>query len=744
MQTPFLTKTVVTETSTSRNAAETTANRPVSVWHLLKCRSNLSRCVAALLVVHLGIASTVAADEGTDFFESKIRPVLVKHCYECHSREFNQAKGGLLLDTRESSRRGGDSGAAVVPGKSSESLILEAIRYESFEMPPQTKLPEEVIAHFSKWIEMGAPDPREETSAPIKARSKAEIDWTKAKEFWSFSKPVKHQLADEHQHRIDGFIEEKLHSQGFSLNPPADNRALLRRLYFDLIGLPPEPEEVEAFNTLALENRDKAIQVTVDKLLASPHHGEKWASLWLDIARYAEDQAHIVGNNKALFYPNAYKYRDWVIQSFNDDLPYDTFVRLQLAADMLTPDSPEDDIALGFIGLGPKYYRRGAPEVMADEWEDRVDVVTRGLLGLTVACARCHDHKFDPIPTEDYYALAGVFASTEMWNRPFNADTEAEKSGQAKNPDESIHIIRDKNVHDINVFIRGDVNSKGEVVPRRFLQVLSTQETAPFQQGSGRLELANQIVSADNPLAARVIVNRIWGEYFGHPLVSTPSNFGQLGDQPTHPKLLDDLAVRFMENGWSLKWLQREIVTSRTYQQSSDLSEPGRTQDPANQLLGRMNRRRLSIEQWRDALLKVTGELDSSIGGPSITPDKIDETRRTVYSERSRFQLNSMLALFDAPDPNAHAARRVETTTPLQKLFVMNSPFMVARSEGFSKRVQQASENIDEQITFAYQTLFSRPPTEAEMQLGRDYIDGNGWPLYAQVLLASNEFFILD
>jgi hypothetical protein len=545
---------------------------------------------------------------------------------------------------------------------------------------------------------------------------------------------------------------------------------LIRRLSFDLIGLPPTPEQVGAFVN---DRSPKAIEKLVDRLLASPHYGERWASMWMDVSRYAEDQAHIVGNDRSLTFPNAYLYRDWLIKAFNADVPYDRFIKLQLAADVVEPDDQGNHVALGFIGLGPKYYRRNAPEVMADEWEDRVDVVSRGLLGLTVACARCHDHKFDPIATEDYYALAGVFASTEMYNRPLKTlaneppkieKRKGKKKRRRNNPDNAMHVIRDGNVRDLPVYIRGNHKTPGAIVKRRFLEVLSPGGVKSFEKGSGRLELANAVIDRNNPLTARVIVNRIWAEHFGQPLVATPSNFGQLGERPTHPRLLDDLAVRFMENGWSLKWLHREIVLSATWRQSSRIADSTsntklnpqsaipnpQSPDPANRLLGRMNRRRLSVEAWRDAVLFVSGRLEQTIGGKSVDPQKPDIRRRTVYSQVSRLELNRMLAMFDHPDPNAHAEKRAETTTTLQKLFVLNSPFMVRQSEAFAKRCVSAGGSDSERILFAYRTAYGREPTAAELQLGLDYLgpEDNGhtarWEQYTQVLLAANEMLMVD
>jgi hypothetical protein len=625
---------------------------------------------------------------------------------------------------------------------------------------------------------MGAPDPRH--SAPGAAAVKSSIDLAEARQFWAFQPPKRHpapvvQKGEWVQRPIDAFILARLEASQLQPSAPADRRMLARRLSFDLIGLPSSPEEVEAFER---DDSPKAYENLVERLLASPHFGERWARLWLDVARYAEDQAHIVGNDKSLFYPNAYLYRDWVIAALNDDVPYDRFLKLQLAADLM--EEPEQLPALGFIGLGPKYYRRNAKEVMAEEWEDRVDVVTRGLLGLTVACARCHDHKFDPIPTEDYYALAGVFSSTEMFNQPLDGTKETEKKGQAKNPEEALHIVRDGNVADLPVFLRGNVENEGPPAPRHFLQVLSTETPKPFTHGSGRLELAEAIVDPQNPLTARVLVNRVWGEMFGRPLVATASNFGKLGEPPTHPELLDDLAVRFMENGWSLKWLLREMAMSATYQQSSiancgvriaeleqgsslptsnpnseiqnlksEIQNP-QSLDPANTLLWRMNRKRLDVERWRDAILSVAGRLDPAVGGPSIDPQQPEETRRTLYARISRLDLNDMLSLFDFPDPNAHSDHRNATTTPLQKLFVLDSPWMVRQADALAERLErEGGASTEARIDFAYRLLYNRPPRQEEMTLVVEYLgpeEGRQerWREYAQVLLAASELLFVD
>ena len=718
----------------------------------------------AAVVVALTASPVSSADKkssaGIEFFEKKIRPVLVAKCYKCHAG--NQLKGGLRVDTRDGIRRGGESGPAVVPKNTQKSLILEALRHESFEMPPKEKLSKRVIADFVTWIKLGAPDPRKEKAGKVLPIKKTDIDFKQARRFWSFTPPQLHKAPPVKNRSwsrtgIDPFVLAKLEKNGLAPNPRADARTLIRRATYALTGLPPTAKEVDAFVRASKSDPKQAYAKLIDRLLNSPHYGERWARMWLDVSRYAEDQAHIVGSNSSLFYPNAYLYRDWVIKSLNADMPYDKFLRLQLAADLYTPQDQTDDVALGFIGLGPKYYRRNAPEVMADEWEDRVDTVSRGLLGLTVACARCHDHKYDPIPTTDYYGLAGVFAGTQMYNRPLKkpAKTQAvkkkakKKSRRRKNsPANSLHIIRDGQPRDLNVYIRGNHKTKGPLVKRRFLTILSPGKPIALTDGSGRKPLAEAIVDSKNPLTARVIVNRVWAVHFGKGIVSTPSNFGQLGSRPTHPRLLDDLAVRFMKNGWSLKWLHREILLSSAWQQSSDLVPRNVAADPDNKLLWRANRRRLGVEAWRDTLLAASGRLDRTVGGKSIDPQKPDSVRRTVYARISRLKLNAMLVMFDHPDPNAHAAKRVETTTSLQKLFVLNSPFMVKQAEELAKRIQAADSTTAGRIDFAYRRLFGRVPSDDEARLAKTFVESatskSAWEQYSQVLLASNELLFVD
>ena len=544
---------------------------------------------------------------------------------------------------------------------------------------------------------------------------------------------------------IDMFVASAAKDRGLALSSEAKRRVLFRRLSFDLTGLPPEErllgEESGGWGGLPVEK-------FVDALIASPRFGERMASMWMNVARYAEDQAHLVDDRVETFYPNAYLYRQWVVDAFNADMPFDRFVRLQLAADLYDFARREDLPALGFIGLGPKYYQLNRLEVMADEWEDRVDTVTRGFLGLTVACARCHDHKFDPISTEDYYALAGVFASTELVNVPYGEAPEEVAADDKRRLLYTVHVVRETEPRDLNVFVRGDVERKGAVVPRRFLSLFYSGEPPVFTEGSGRKELAEAIVSPENLLAAKVYVNRVWQVFFGHGLVRTPSNFGALGESPSHPGLLDRLAERFVDQGWSTKRLVREIVLSATYRQSSRNNKVFAEVDSENRYLWRMNRRRLTVEMWRDSMLFVAGNLDYE-GGRSMELDDPQNRRRTLYGRVSRLKLDPLLQRYDYPDPNVHSGKRAVTTTPLQKLFSLNGGFVIKQARIFARRLQREADNNQERIRKAYRHLFFREPGEEEMRLGLDFLareeeSNSRWDLYGQTLLISNEALYID
>ncbi|QDU92925.1 DUF1553 domain-containing protein [Lignipirellula cremea] len=1062
------------------------------------------RIVCAVSFLLLGAAGAFADEQaGIDFFEAKIRPVLVQHCYECHAADSKPLQGGLRLDSRQAMRQGGDSGAAVTPNSVDDSSIVAALRYEDYEMPPKGKLDDAVITDFVKWIEMGAPDPRE-GEAPVAVAS---IDFDKAAEFWAFQPPQKAPLppvqqADWPQNPIDYFVLAQLEQSGLRPVPAADRRDMIRRASFDLRGLPPTPEETAAF--LADESPE-AYRRLIERLLESPHYGERWGRYWLDVARYAEDQAHTFAVKPST---SAWRYRQWVIDALNADMPYDQFVRYQIAGDQLE-DTPGFDryVALGYFGLGAVYYKNSdKAKAEADELDDRIDTLTRGFLGLTVSCARCHDHKFDPIPTRDYYSLAGIFKSSPLANVPL-AEPEvvraydmgqrdlklAEKNladrttglreafaeehasqiaaymlairrqqtaaagkkslsngklaeatgleeeflklwinflgprfrgkhpalaawealpaptadedpsapsdqvkqvaaalqaevvavlkkrdgdqpkeapakvnggkpiyaspvltaqqpqakidvplagarqlflvitdaGDGKNTDHAnwaepkivtadgvlkltdlewktvyighgkvhanhsisggvlqigetkypdgigahapclisvelpegaerfqatvglnssatrdgspasvefmvftstpppeltqdssgaapakpdapklskpqaellkavfadgglfrlgdkqleetlqseqvqelaslrdkveeakqaapplypqAHAIRDANPQDLPVFLRGNPAHPGEPAPRQFLRILSGEDRTPYSHGSGRLELADDIASPGNPLTARVIVNRVWQQHFGRGLVGTASNFGHLGERPSHPQLLDWLAVDFMEHGWSLKHLHRTIMLSAVYRASSENSDQNAEIDGDNRLLWRMSRRRLDVEAWRDALLAASGNLDRTLGGENAP---LTGNRRTVYARISRHNLDELLRLFDFPDANVTSAKRTVTTVPQQQLFVLNSDFIIKQAQSLAKRLQAEADTDEARIDRAFQLLYARLPEPDERQLGLDFLAASAvdakeqkidpWQQYAQALLSLNEFMYID
>ena len=778
-------------------------------------RAGLVRIIALALVALL--PAGIRADDGLDFFEKKIRPLLAEHCYACHSAEAKKSKGGLRLDTPDAIRTGGDSGP-VVKAKDETSLLLQVVTHAKDvpAMPPEKKLPDAAVADLKKWVALGAP-------LPAASNTASRPD---PKQHWAFQ-PAAEQPAPAVSDpkwpltKADSFVLNKLDERKLRPAPAADRRTLLRRVYFDLIGLPPTFERAEAF---AADTRPDAYERLVDELLASPRFGEKWGRHWLDVARYAEDHSTSEVTCKPPRFP--FRYRDWVIAAVNADLPYDRFVRLQLAADLLPNTKPEEYAALGFLGLSPVYHKepRLAKDVvagiLADEWDERVDVITRGFLGLTVACARCHDHKFDPISTRDYYALAGVLANTQLAERPLTPDADdaqnaltsvrldlldatlragavkemrktvvKDKSdavafdGRVKALDAKVaelkerekkldtasaaNVVRDAGTwvngddpdftvidykpgqfRDLPVFVRGDAARPGAIVPRRFLTALSPGEPKPFQSGSGRRELADAIVTDAAGLTARVFVNRVWGWVFGRGLVATPSNFGTLGDKPTHPELLDDLAARFVANKWSLKWLVRELVLSAAYRQSSRHDEQAAGVDPDSKWLWRAPRKRLELEQWRDATLQVSGQLDLNGSGPSDNLDSPKSVRRTVYGKVSRDKPADIHRLFDLPDPKTHGEKREATTTPVQQLYYLNSPFVRQASAALAKTV--AGKSTTDGITELFRRVYLRDPTTSEretaVKLIRPAKDGDKptWELLAQVLLAGNEFVFLD
>jgi hypothetical protein len=831
--------------------------------------------------------------------QDQVRPLLAKSCFGCHT---GAAMGGLRLDSREAVLKGGKSGAAVVVGKPEESLLVKAIEHshERLKMPPAGKLSDGEIKVLKDWVRDG-------------------LVFPDATVFWSFQ-PVKKVTPPEVKNAkwvrnaVDRFVLARVEKEGLQLARMADRRTMLRRVSYDLTGLPPTPEETRAFET---DRASNAWEKVVDRLLASSHYGERWGRYWLDVARYADDKLNSTQDEP---YTNSFRYRNWVIDAFNRDMPYRDFVKAQIAGDLI---GKEYAAGTGFFALSPE---------MQDE---RVDALTRGFLGLTVACAQCHDHKFDPIPTKDFYSLQGIMNSSELDELPLAEasvveawkarkkdleivekrikdfyDTQGRVLGEAlasqtsrylmgtqgvgdlkaldeetlarwkkyvgserlyhpflnqfrllvkakapeaelwvearkfeelvlaiheekKLVDEKNKVLlgvdptrndlsqtqlvameRDRTVlwrdlfersitdaggafnygsgvmyygkgtierflsgtwkayleeqklleaakkkalpeqypflqtlkdkekpADMKVLIRGDRNNQGEVAPRRFLSALSGKERALFHQGSGRLQLAEAIADGQNPLTARVIVNRVWQQHFGRGIVNTPSNFGQLGERPSHPELLDYLAAEFVEQGWSLKKLHKQILMSATYGLSAEVVEANQAKDPDNHLFWRANRRRVDAETLRDSLLFASGELDLSPAEKAMKLDDEKNLKRTVYGFISRRKVDSTLALFDFPNPQATSEARMSTLVPPQRLFLMNSPFLASRASALGKRL---SGTEGEKIAQAYRILYSREPDAAELKLGLEFLRQGDWVQYARVLLGSNEFLFVN
>lgn len=723
--------------------------------------------------------------EQLDFFENRIRPILVEHCYECHSADSKSIQAKLRLDGREFAIQGGDSGAALVPSKPHESLLIAAVSWKGIEMPPDRKLKDEQITDLVRWVEMGVPWPGD-LSAGNSNNKSSEYDWSKWRsEHWAFqsiSTPEPPSLDDTSwcKSPIDYFVLSELEANGLQPSPSADPRTLIRRIRFDLVGLPPSIDEVLAFEEAYRSNPNQAVSDYVEKLLASKHYAERWARHWLDVARYSDGFGGFLDNAS---YENAWRYRDWVTDAFDQDMPFGDFLRLQIAGDIVGDKSSA--IATGFLALGPNYISDGGDpdstaQAKAETLSDRIDTLSQGLLGLTVACARCHDHKFDPIPQEDYYSLAGIFNNCATEDIPLVANEVVEAfnqhqammqmqekmlgslrnelqkvseangaaelgsdekkkelqtlidNGQAKLEElkksappmfAKAHTLRDKASADMALAIRGNLLKPGPIAPRRFLRIIAGDDRVNFAKGSGRLELAEAIADPANPLAARVFVNRVWMHHFGQALVRTPNNFGALGEKPSHPELLDWLARRLLDSG-SMKDLHRAILNSATYQMSSRQDSENYAKDGDNRWIWRMNPRRMDAEVWRDSLLDVCGELDLTVGGPPT--ENIESRRRTLYFKVSRngdaFATDEFLRLFDFPLMRSSVAQRPSSIVPQQYLFLLNSPFMQQRAKSFAERMMKESNEDSVRIERAYQILYQRSASEKELAIGLEFL----------------------
>jgi hypothetical protein len=820
-----------------------------------------------VMATFISFGPRVSCDEATEsavFFESKIRPVLVEHCYQCHSTKAGKSEGGLRLDSRKGIRTGGDRGAAIMPGDLKKSVLLTAISHTDadLKMPPKKeRLPVSVINDFKTWINSGAADPREEDVANS---ATPPVTIEAGRQFWAFQKPTTHNTPvtkslDWAKRELDHFILAKLEASGLAPSSDAEPATLLRRLHFDLVGLPPSPDAICAFQKrIETEGIDAALAVETDALLASPQFGERWGRHWLDVARFAESS----GKEANISFPYAWRYRDYVFDAVNADLPFDRFLVEQISGDLLPYDNDAERarllIATGFLAIGPKNLDEMNPlQFAADVADEQLDTVTRAVMASSVACARCHDHKFDPFSMQDYYALSGVFASTKTYfgtavspsnriggdplvlplgaNAPIlhpsigkqrveqlktqqaslkkeqqdriaasmkarrtGGDPEKEFSirdalrifwnlgsieGQLEKVDESGQAlplamgVQDRQrIINSPLLERGEINKPGRPVPRRFPRVIEIVDapTVPARQ-SGRLEFARWLTHPDHPLTARVMTNRVWRHLLGAGLVRTMDNFGYSGERPIHPELLDTLAVKFMADGWSLKKLVREIVLSRTYRQSSVYREDAFRGDPENHLLWRAAKRRLDAEAIRDAMLVVSGELNTArpvgslvatqIGDrpisligldPKIPADLDDSKHRSVYLPVLRDRLPDVLDLFDFAEPSLVTGERETTNVPVQALYLMNSPFVQSRATALADRAFREADSHEQRLRHAFVLCFSRAPDASEMKLAAAFFDQNQGgndddkeyrkllASYCQALLATAEFRNLD
>jgi hypothetical protein len=882
--------------------------------------------LAVLLSIGAPLRIT-AADSELEFFEKRIRPLLVENCYKCHSAESEKLKGGLLLDTKEGLARGGESGPVIVPGDPEASSLIKAVQWtnEKLQMPPKKKLSDAEIADLTHWVKIGAPDPRSNTApAPILA---------KASEHWAFQPPKRPsppRVKDSSwpQNEVDFFVLAKLEENNLAPSTRADRRTLLRRASYDLTGLPPTFEEMQAFEK---DPSPDAFKRAVDRLLDSPRYGEKWGRHWLDLARFADTKGYVYSDREEGQFVHSHVYRDWVIRAFNTDMPYDEFLRQQIAGDSLPGAKDAEGLesplaATGFLTVGRRFLG-----VTHDIIDDRIDTLTKATQALTVSCARCHDHKFDPIPIQDYYSLYGVFSASiertvrlektppatkeyaefkkgydereaklqetfekrkaellakirtktpeylaavldadklpteehyeirgpddlnptivRQWQSyleqaaksfhpvwaPWHAFAELPRSdfeSRARNAWQKVSLSKglneavraafekklpqsmveaaaaygellasvnkkdldktelsasEKQLHQVlsgpespvnvppgsvwdvewffhegprvefgklqseidrwiikaagapryavmledkpgaknpRVFRRGNPANRGEEIPRQYLEVVLGKDRKPFQKGAGRLEMAEAIATKDNPLTARVFVNRVWAGHFGQGLVRTVNDFGTRSEPPSHPELLDWLANYFVDNGWSMKKLHRLILLSSTYQQKSNDNSNAAAKDPQNRLLARVNPHRLEFEELRDSLLMASGELTTEAGGkprPLFAGKFVP--KRSIYGFVDRQFLPGVYRVFDFPNPDLPSGQRSLTTVPQQALYLMNNAFLVDRAKALAARSEtNGSQAPDERARFLYRAAFQREPSTDELQASVGFV----------------------
>jgi len=722
-------------------------------------------CLALLLA--LGPAVPTRADEGTVFTE-QVAPVLKQRCVQCHNPR--KSRGGLDLTSAAKLLQGSDTGPVIVPGNAGKSQLIALVTGPNAKMPKQgAKLTAEEVATVRRWIDAGAPWPRGVSLDDDGKKPLVGPDW------WSLrplTRPALPAVADKGWVRtpIDRFILATLEAKGLKPSQPADRRTLIRRLTFDLHGLPPAPEEIEAF---VHDPHPDAHERLIDRLLASPRYGERWGRHWLDVVHYGDTH----GYDKDKRRDNAWPYRDYVIRALNDDKPYARFIREQIAGDVLFPNDPQAVIATGFVAAGPWDFvghvelREGTVEKEKTRLLDRDDMVasTIGTFdSMTVHCARCHDHKFDPIKQQDYYRLQAVFAGVDRGNRPY-AGTE----GQATRIAPSVFALTTHPLRPIHILNRGEVEQKRDLVGPGALACVAGLEPEfrlanPNDEGQRRAALAGWIADPKNVLTWRSIVNRVWHYHFGRGLVDTPNDFGYNGGRPSHPELLDWLAIEFLASGGrespgSLKRLHKLILMSAVYQQSSRHDPEATRVDADNRALWRTNRTRLDAEEVRDAVLAVSGRLDLRMGGPGYEPFRFrddhspeyDHTalerihdpatyRRTVYRFVVRSVPSPFLECLDAADPNLNTPVRNTTLTALQALALLNDPFLVRQSEYFAVRLSRISGVLPEQISAAYRLAFGREATPAEVAALSGYATKHRLANACRLLFNANEFVFID